>query len=364
MQNHMTEKDFIPSDPFTSIASGIIHSKSPSNIALVKYWGKFPDQIPANPSISFTLNTCATTTTIEYSKNRGKKDRCSFEFLFDGQPKPDFEPKLQTFFDRTKKYLPFLKQYHLKISSSNSFPHSSGIASSASAMAAMASSLVELERRHHPGMDQQFANIKSSFLARLGSGSACRSISGSVVVWGANKDMPESSDLYGIPFPGTLANVFKDYQDTILLVHRGQKQISSTVGHKLMEGHPYAGQRFEQAHRHLKEIKDILSSGDLDAFVTLVEREALTLHAMMMTSAPYFMLMKPNTLSIIESVWEFRRKTGIPLCFTLDAGANVHLLYPRKYSEKVLQFIKNELVAYCENGQYICDQLGEGTIIS
>jgi len=363
-QYHMTEKDFIPSYPFSSIIPGIVHSEAPSNIALVKYWGKFPNQIPANPSISFTLKTCTTTTTVAYTTNSAKKDACSFEFLFEGQAKPDFEPKLQTFFDRTNKYLPFLKQYHLKISSSNSFPHSSGIASSASAMAALATSLVELERRHHPGMDQQFANQKSSFLARLGSGSACRSISGSVVVWGANKHIPASSDLYGIPFSNTLADVFKDYQDTILLVHRGQKQISSTVGHKLMEGHPYAEQRFKQAHRHLKEIKEVLISGDLDAFVILVEREALTLHAMMMTSAPYFMLMKPNTLSIIESVWEFRRETGIPLCFTLDAGANVHLLYPRKHSGKVLQFIKNELVAYCENGQYICDQVGEGTKIS
>ena len=107
-----------------------------------------------------------------------------------------------------------------------------------------------------------------------------------------------------------------------------------------------------------------MASGDLDAFIAMVEREALTLHAMMMTSSPYYLLMKPNTLSIIESVWEFRRETGTPLCFTLDAGANVHLLYPRENKDKVLQFIKNELVAYCEKGQYICDQVGAGTIIS
>ncbi|MDX1315595.1 MAG: diphosphomevalonate decarboxylase, partial [Eudoraea sp.] len=153
-------------------------------------------------------------------------------------------------------------------------------------------------------------------------------------------------------------------QDTILLVHRGQKQVSSTVGHKLMEGHPFAAQRFEQAHGNLTDIKEIMINGDLDAFVALVEREALTLHAMMMTSSPYFILMKPNTLSIIESVWEFRLQSGIPACFTLDAGANVHLLYPGQNKDEVLQFIKNELVAYCENGQYICDQVGKGTEIS
>jgi diphosphomevalonate decarboxylase len=231
-------------------------------------------------------------------------------------------------------------------------------------MAALATSLVELERRHHPQMDQQYANLKASFLARLGSGSACRSVAGSCVVWGAHSDIPGSSDLYGIPFPEAMAEIFQDYQDTILLVHRGQKQVSSTVGHKLMEGHPFAAQRFEQAHRNLKDIKEILKSGDLDAFISLVEREALTLHAMMMTSSPYFILMKPNTLSIIESVWEFRRQTAIPICFTLDAGANVHLLYPGHHRDQVLQYIKNELVVYCENGQYICDQLGEGTKIS
>lgn len=360
----MTERDFIPSNPFTPIDSGVIHSKAPSNIALVKYWGKFPNQIPANPSISFTLDSCTTSTSISYVEKAAKQDGSSFEFLFEGQPKPDFEPKLQTFFDRTARYLPFLNKYHLKISSFNSFPHSSGIASSASAMAALATSLVELERRHNPEMDQEHANLKASFLARLGSGSACRSISGRLVVWGEHTDIPGSSNLFGIPFPDNIADVFQDYQDTILLVHRGQKQVSSTVGHKLMEGHPFAKQRFNQAHKNLSEIKEIMISGDLDPFVALVEREALTLHAMMMTSSPYFILMKPNTLSIIESIWEFRREKGIPICFTLDAGANVHLLYPGQYKEKVLQFIKNELVAYCENGQYICDQVGEGTKIS
>lgn len=360
----MIEQDFVPTQNYGPIEPGVIHAEAPSNIALVKYWGKFPDQIPANPSISFTLNHCTTSTSLAYGKKTGDVAAFSFEFLFEGQPKPDFEPKLQTFFERICPYVPFLKHYHLKIDSSNSFPHSSGIASSASAMAALASCLLELERRHDPQITDQTAVLKASFLARLGSGSACRSISGGLVVWGKHADIPGSSNLYGVPFPDTIAQVFRDYQDTILLVHKGQKQISSTVGHKLMEGHPFAAQRFEQAHTHLQEMTAIIKLGDLERFIALVEREALTLHAMMMTSDPYFILMKPNTLSIIEAVWGFRSETGIPLCFTLDAGANVHLLYPSEYSDQVLQFIKNELVVYCENGQYICDQVGMGTKIS
>ena len=81
---------------------------------------------------------------------------------------------------------------------------------------------------------------------------------------------------------------------------------------------------------------------------------------MMMTSMPYFILMKPNTLQIINKIWEFRQSTGSNICFTLDAGANVHVLFPKAEQEKVYEFIKSELVAYCQNGHYICDRVGQG----
>jgi diphosphomevalonate decarboxylase len=148
-----------------------------------------------------------------------------------------------------------------------------------------------------------------------------------------------------------------------LLVDKGEKQVSSTVGHDLMHNHPYAERRFEQAHENLSKLKTVLEFGNLDEFIAIVESEALTLHAMMMTSMPYFILMKPNTLEIINKIWKFRNETKTPVCFTLDAGANVHILYPENDIEKVLQFIKNELVGYCQNGQYICDEIGNGSQI-
>jgi len=92
----------------------------------------------------------------------------------------------------------------------------------------------------------------------------------------------------------------------------------------------------------------------------LVESEALTLHAMMMTSMPYFILMKPNTLKIIQQLWKFRQETRTLVCFTLDAGANVHVLYPEKYKKEVQHFIENQLAAYCQNGQFINDEMGFG----
>jgi diphosphomevalonate decarboxylase len=129
-----------------------------------------------------------------------------------------------------------------------------------------------------------------------------------------------------------------------------------------MHNHPFAEQRFNQAHQNLSILKNILINGDLNEFIKIVESEALTLHSMMMTSMPYFILMKPNTLEIINKIWKFRNETKIPVCFTLDAGANVHILYPENVRVETLQFIQNELVGYCQNGHYICDQIGEGSI--
>ena len=103
-----------------------------------------------------------------------------------------------------------------------------------------------------------------------------------------------------------------------------------------------------------------MKSEDLDGFVEIVESEALSLHAMMMTSNPYFILFKPNTLSIIEKIWDLRKNNKIPICFTLDAGANVHLLYPFEFKNIVKIFIEDELKEFCQNGQYILDYVGVG----
>ena len=357
-----TAADFIPSNYSQTIENGSFTWSAPSNIALVKYWGKKENQIPANPSVSFTLNNCKTITMVSFSK-KADDGKFSFDLLFEGQPKEDFKPKILKFFERTVEYLPFLKNFHFTIDTTNTFPHSSGIASSASGMAALAVNFMSIEKLLNPEMTEDYFNQKASFLARLGSGSACRSVKGKVVVWGNHEDIQGSSDLFGVEFPETIHQNFNNYQDTILLVDKGEKQVSSTVGHDLMNGHPFAERRFEQAHENLSKLKGILQNGNLDEFIEIVESEALTLHAMMMASLPYFILMKPNTLEIINKIWKFRNATKIPVCFTLDAGANVHVLYPENVSVKVLQFIQDELVGYCQNGQYICDSIGNGAIL-
>lgn len=355
----MAHKEFIPKITGELPEEGEFTWQSPSNIALVKYWGKKENQIPANPSVSFTLSNCHSTTTIKFRK-RETSDKVTFDFYFEGEKKDDFKPKIEKFLERIAEYTPYLKEYLLEIHSKNSFPHSSGIASSASGMSALALGIMSIEKEINPDMDTEFFNLKSSFLARLGSGSASRSVEGPLVEWGKHIDFKTSSDLFGIKYPHKLHDVFKTYRDTILLVDKGEKTVSSTVGHGLMHGNPFAEARFQQAHDNLAKLVPVLESGDLTKFIEIVESEALSLHAVMLSSIPYFILMKPNTLEIIERIWAFRKSTNIPVCFTLDAGANVHMLYPQEFEEKVLELIKNELVAYCQNGHYICDKIGNG----
>ncbi len=163
-------------------------------------------------------------------------------------------------------------------------------------------------------------------------------------------------------YPFEVHENFKNYQDTILLVDKGEKQVSSTVGHDLMHNHPFAAERFKQANENLSKLIPILKNGDLSEFIKIVENEALSLHAMMLTSMPYFILMKPNTLEIINRIWTFRARTNSNICFTLDAGANVHVLYPLLEKETVSIFIKQELIQFCKNGECIEDQVGFGAV--
>ncbi len=311
-----------------------------------------------NPSVSFTLQNSNTQTCLSFEKKQS--EGFEFEVFLDGKREVSFEPKIQKFFERVEVYLPFLKNFKFKIETTNSFPHSSGIASSASGMSALALCLMDMERQMQPAITTDYFNEKASFLARLGSGSACRSVEGPLIVWGEHAEINGSNNCFGIKYPFDVHQNFNDYQDTILLVDKGEKQVSSTLGHDLMLDHPFAEQRFRQAKENLLKLRPVFKNGDLSEFIKIVESEALSLHAMMMTSMPYFILMKPNTLEIINRIWKFRDETGSKVCFTLDAGANVHVLYPKLEKDNVLHFIKKELLQYCKNGEFIEDEVGLG----
>ena len=332
---------------------GKVGWQSPSNIALVKYWGKRGKQLPQNPSISFTLSECRSETFVTFEK----ADRFGFRFFFEGKENPAFGAKIEKFLLENQAFFPFINQLHLKVESCNTFPHSSGIASSASSMSAFVMCLLDIENQI---VSQQFDFQKASYFSRLASGSAARSVYPKMALWGATPCFEGSSDEYAVPLENDIHPVFKTYRDSILIVSGETKSVSSRAGHGLMEGNPYALARYARANENIKNLLVALKSGDLDTFINITESEALQLHALMMCSNPSFILMKPNTLCIIEAVRNFRNETQIPLCFTLDAGPNVHLLYPESEAEKVENFIKSELITYCNQGRWIADHVGDG----
>ena len=345
------------------LKQGSVSWQSPSNLAIIKYWGKYGVQLPRNPSLSLTLKNAITETRLEYEPKKGVDTGIELSFFFDGQAKPEFEKKIKKHLEGILEIFPFLRQLKLTIHSKNSFPHSSGIASSASSMSALALCLCSLEDEFFGtlGDDNAFRE-KASFIARLGSGSACRSIFAEAAVWGESGEVEGSSNLYAIPFSQHIHDVFKTYRDDILLVSKGEKAVSSTAGHGLMDTNIYAENRYKQARQRFHELLAALENGDVNTFGRIAESEALTLHALMMTSYPPYILMQPNSLEIIKRVQAFRESRKLPLFFSLDAGPNIHLLYPEEIQKDAQAFIMSDLLPFCEERQWLEDQVGEGPL--
>ncbi len=333
--------------------------KSPSNIALVKYWGKREVQLPQNPSISFALNNSFSETRIEY--NFSESNDVELAFLFENKRNEAFEKRVKSYFEGIIDYLPFINNLSFKIESANSFPHSAGIASSASAMSALALCLVSIEREMFDTLkiDNDFFK-KASFLARLGSGSAARSVYGDYSVWGQSVFVSDSSDEIAINYDNNIDADFLELGDAILIASSKSKKVSSSMGHKLMIGHPYADSRYKQANENLENLLKALASNNEKIFIDVVENEALSLHALMMSSSNGYSLLNQNTWEIIHKIRNFRKDNNTFAAFTLDAGPNVHLIYKLKDRKTIEDFIKKELTEHCENNKWIDDKMGSG----
>jgi diphosphomevalonate decarboxylase len=338
---------------------GKLSWQSPSNIALVKYWGKHGNQLPINPSISITLRESVTRTKLFYRTGQGG---LSVDFQFEGKPGHAFGERIKQYLLSQAQQYPIINELHLEISSSNTFPHSSGIASSASAFSALALCILSMVNNLDPSRKKANFFREASELARLGSGSASRSVYPGFVVWGRMADFPAYSDRFAMPIQTEVNPIFSEMQDAILIVSAGTKKVGSSAGHALMDKHPYLRARIEQANKHMTDLHSILSRGDMEAFIEIVESEALSLHGLMLASNPGFLLMKEQTYQIIEAVRSFRADTGIPVCFTLDAGPNVHLLYRLSDRKKVKAFIEGDLSGYCHEKHWIDDGMGKGPV--
>ncbi len=335
--------------------------KAPSNIALVKYWGKRAGQIPENASLSMTLDQCCTTTYLSFRPKEHAGQGIDMEYLFHGQKKAKFSEKTVGILSGLLIELPFLADFRLVFESENNFPHSAGIASSASSMAAMALCLVSMEEvvTNRKFTDEDFFR-RASTLARHGSGSASRSVYGGIVSWGKIASVSQSADEYATPFPLEEESRLNHMRDIILIVSSEEKSFSSSSGHASMANHPYREGRKIQANTNLDQITTAIQENNYLALAEISENEALSLHALLLSSCPGIRLLQPNTLRIIDEIVRFRERTGLDLFFTIDAGPNVHLIYFEDQREVVLPFVQNTLSRYCENGAWIDDKIGSG----
>jgi diphosphomevalonate decarboxylase len=331
--------------------------RSPSNIAIVKYWGKKERQLPMNPSISMSLSAAFTETHLTASPLKAINSN-TIEFYFDGIPNNSFGLRISNFLDSIKEFFPFLDQVHLRVDTNNTFPHSAGIASSASAFSALALCLCSLEETLTEQKIPDFFQ-KASFISRLGSGSACRSVYGGITLWGETPAYNSSSNIYAVPVTPVHSN-FSGLRDAIILVNKEEKKVSSSKGHGKMEVHPFAQARFEQAFSNTAMLLEALKNGDRATFIRIAEIEAMTLHALMMTSEPGFMLMEPETVRIINRIQQIREQKKIDICFTLDAGPNIHLLYFKEDYEQVCNLIVEDLLENDKQKIWIDDSIGIG----
>jgi len=316
-------------------------AKATSNIAFIKYWGKKDEalRIPANSSISMNLSNAYSITSVELSKNL-KKDQV---YLNSKKAEEDE-------YTRIVKHLDLIRalaksNLFAKVKSRNSFPKGTGIASSASGFAALTLAATKAFKLN-------LSQKKLSILARLGSGSACRSIPPGFVEWvkGADSKTSYAKTLY----PPS----YWDILDIVAIVGESKKEISSTKGHSLTGTSPFFNKRIADLPQKIKDIKKALKFKDFTKLGTIIEEEALNMHAVMLTQRPPLIYFNSSSLSIIREIYEMRKK-GIEAYFTLDAGPNVHIICKAPDAPKIKKILKNQKIVK----KILVNKPGNGTEI-
>ncbi len=340
---------------------GVVSWQSPANIAFIKYWGKYGIQFPHNPSLSMGLSNCFSETTIEYTPRNIEQKWINFSF--EGELNQIFEKKIINFINIVSKYIPCLKKINLNIRSNNNFPHSIGIASSASSISSLALGLCDLEKIYKGEIEAKHNNYffqKASKIARFGSGSACRSVYSGLVLWGKTTLINTSSQEYAIQLNLKNNYIIDNLNDAVLIVDPFPKALSSSAGHYLMQNNSYRNIKFKESNKNLLLLISAIEKNNISSFIEILEKEALSLHAMLMTSSPYEILLSPKSIYIIEKIRKFRNKESLNFGFTIDAGSTVHIIYSDIEKAKVEYFLNNEVKELCESKKIIFNTLGAG----
>ncbi len=292
-------------------------AQSCANIAFIKYWGRKDHalRLPLNGSISMNLDNATTITTVAFDAALNA-DAVQIEGT---DTPPQAANRVSQHLDRVRALAGISTR--ARVVSRNSFPMGAGIASSASAFAALTVAAV-----HAAGLDVDERAL--TVLARLGSGSACRSIPAGFVEWHA-ADTSADSFAEQIAPPAHW-----DLRDLIAIVQTEHKKVGSTKGHELVDPSPFAAVRLAEAERALPIVRAGLLTRDFATFGLATEDEAIRMHVVAMTAQPSVLYWSPETVRIIHAVRDWRA-AGLPAYFTIDAGANVHVLCEGQHAAAV-----------------------------
>lgn len=287
------------------------------NIAFIKYWGNRDARrrIPLNDSLSMNLDALTTTTTVEFNA-RLKDDRVSID---GSEPSDSARARVVAHLDRVRALASI--ETKARVESKNNFPSGAGVASSASAFAALSFSA---SRSAGLELDERALSI----LARQGSGSACRSIPAGFVEWIGGRTH-EGSYAVTIAPPEHW-----DLRDVITVVSKDEKLVGSTEGHDAAASSPFLPERMNALPMRLHHVRRAILAHDLPGMGAEIEAEALELHLIAMTSRPPVFYWTPEMVRVIQSAQHWRAE-GLAVYFTLDAGPTVHLICEAKDSAEI-----------------------------
>ena len=299
------------------MTTGAAVAVSHPNIAFIKYWGNRQDalRLPANGSISMTLGGLLTRTSVRFDPQLGAD-----QLALNGQPASE-EARL-----RVAAHLDYIRglsrsSEHAVVESQSDFPSAAGLASSASAfasltLAACAAAALELDSR-------EFSRI-----ARRGSGSACRSVFGGFVEAYTGEADPDG-------YAQQLAAPDHwDLVDWIVITSQAPKPVGSSEGHRLAATSPLQAARVADTPRRLDLCRQAILQRDFAALAGIVEQDSNLMHAVMLSSQPALMYWQPETVTLMQAIRGWREQ-GLSVCYSIDAGPNVHCLCLGEQAEQV-----------------------------
>ena len=288
------------------------------NIAFIKYWGNRDDalRLPVNGSVSMNLAALRTKTSVTFRDDLKDGD----VLTVNGQEVTGASlNRAAKFMDEVRRLSG--EERFAEIVSENNFPMGAGIASSASAFAALA-----LAGSAAAGLD--LSERDCSRLARMGSGSACRSVPGGFCEW-----LYGSGDADSVSVSIAPAEHW-DLTDLIAVISGEHKKVGSSAGHGMAATSPYQSARVADAPARIEKCRTAILNKDFAALAEVSERDCLLMHAVMMTSTPPLLYWEPASIALVKGVKAWREE-GIPCFCTLDAGPNVHILCPSEAADEI-----------------------------